>query len=315
LWIKRFFYVKNNCNLHPERGVRFVIIENYTVAPFIRIAGYAVRPPFILGERSLLDYILFYVQEGQFEIQLGGDLHILKEGDLCLFQPGDVHTIRGITPTINPYIHLDFFYNPLKESSFVTLPGQLDMAPYASYMQPRMHECQDLRIPFKLESAHSNKMRDLVLKMIECWQSQTYTGIMEANQLAHEWLTVLFKIYMKPQTVSVSTQPFLNWITSYFAFHISDPINVIDMARRAGLSPSRFNVLFKQHFGTTPYQYLLHLRIEHARELLNEGVSIQKVSEYCGFTDVHHFSKTFKSIIGTSPGTYRRNEKKEWSAF
>lgn len=284
-----------------------MILENYIVAPFIRIAGYAIRPPFVLGERNLLDYILFYVQEGQFEIQLNGDTHKLKEGDFCLFQPGDVHTIKGISNTINPYIHLDFFYNPLRANSFVTLPGQLDMTPYASYIQPRMHDCEDLRIPFKLDTAHSIKMRDLVLKMIERWQLQTYLGVMEANQLAHEFLTTLFKNYMKPQPGALSHQPFMNWITSYFAFHISEPINVIDMARRAGLSPSRFNVLFKQHFGTTPYQYLLQLRIQHAQELVKEGVSIQKVSEYCGFTDVHHFSKTFKSVTGISPGRFRKD--------
>lgn len=282
-------------------------LEDHTITPYIRIADYAIRPPFFLGERSLLDYIIFYVQEGLFEIQVNGQAHTLKEGDLCLLQPGDIHTIKGITNTINPYIHLDFFYNPLRESSFITYPGQLDMTSYASYMQPRLHHCEIIQIPFKLETAHSNKMRDLVLKMIECWQLQTYMGISEANQLAHEWLIALFKEYMKPHPGSISPKPFLNWITSYFAFHISEPINVSDMAKRAGLSPSRFTVLFKQHFEMTPYQYLLKLRIEHAKELLREGHSIQKVSEYCGFTDVHHFSKTFKSATRVNPGYYKRN--------
>jgi AraC-like DNA-binding protein len=79
------------------------------------------------------------------------------------------------------------------------------------------------------------------------------------------------------------------------------------MARRAGLSPSRFTVVFKRHFRMTPYQYLLKLRIEHAQELLRDGLSLQQASEYCGFTDVHHFSKTFKSVTGVNPGYYKRN--------
>jgi hypothetical protein len=114
----------------------------------------------------------------------------LKEGDLCLLQPGDVHTIKGITDTNNPYIHLDFFYNPLRESSFVTYPGQLDMTPYASCMQPNLHDCEALRIPFILEPAHPNKMRDLVFKMIECWQLQTYVGIMEAHRARMDYPAV-----------------------------------------------------------------------------------------------------------------------------
>jgi AraC-like DNA-binding protein len=281
-------------------------LEDHAIAPYIRNSDYAIRPPFMLGERNLLDYILFYVQEGQFEIQINGQLHALKEGDLCLLQPGDVHTIKGITNTINPYVHLDFFYNPLRESSFITLPGQVDMTSYTSFMQPRLHDFEAIRIPFKLEKDHAY-MRDLIFKMIECWQLQTFLGIMEANRLAHEFLTALFKQYMKPQPGSLSRQPFLNWILSYFAFHISEPINVSDMARRACLSPSRFNVLFKQHFAMTPYQYLLKLRIEHAQELLKEGLSLQKTSEFCGFTDVHHFSKTFKTATGINPGHYKKN--------
>lgn len=287
-----------------------MILEEHTITPYIRIADYAIRPPFFLGERNLLDYIIFYVQEGLFEIQLNGQLHTLKEGDLCLLQPGDIHTIKGVTNTINPYIHLDFFYNPFRENSFVTLPGQLDMTPFTAYMQPRLHDSGMVRIPFKLKTSHSSKLRDLVLKMIECWQLQTYLGVQEANQLAHEWLLILFKEYMTPQPGALPHKPFLNWITSYCAFHISEPINVTDMAKRAGLSPSRFTVLFKQHFKTTPYQYLLTLRIEHAKELLKEGLSIQKVSEYCGFTDVHHFSKAFKAATGVTPGYYKRNTVK-----
>ncbi|QHW31017.1 helix-turn-helix domain-containing protein [Paenibacillus rhizovicinus] len=282
-------------------------LEDYAVAPYIRDSDYAIRPPFFLGERDLLDYIIFYVQEGTFELQVNGHVHRLQPGDLCLLQPGDIHTIRGITDTINPYVHLDFFYNPLRGDSFVTRPGQVDLSAYADFGQPRLHDCDDLRIPFKLDTPSSGRLRELVFKIIDCWHSRTKMSIMEANQLAHEFLVTLFKAYMKPQPDSLSRVPFLNWITSYLASRISEPINVKDMARRAGLSPSRFTVLFKQHFNITPYQYLMKLRIDYAQELLQDGVSLQQTSDFCGFTDVHHFSKTFKSAIGVNPGSYRRD--------
>ncbi|WP_167859693.1 helix-turn-helix domain-containing protein [Paenibacillus cymbidii] len=281
-------------------------LSEHVITPFIRSADYAIRPPFFLGERNLLDYVIIYMQEGTFEVTIGGVANRVEPGDLCLLQPGDVHTIRGLDNTINPYVHLDFFYNPQRETSFVTKPGQLDMSAYASFMQPRLRDCEDLQIPFHINAPLKNKLRDVTLKMIECWQLQTYIGIMEANRHAHEWLTLVFKTYMKPQPAALASQPFLNWITSYFAFHLSDPINVDDMARRASLSPSRFSVLFKRHFGTTPYRYLMRLRIEHAKELLKDGWSLQQTSEYCGFADVHHFSKAFKSATGTRPGAYRK---------
>ncbi|OPA76946.1 hypothetical protein BVG16_17540 [Paenibacillus selenitireducens] len=282
-------------------------IEEFELVPYIRNADYAIRPPFLLGKRNLLDYIIFYVQEGLFEIQVDGDTHVLKEGDWALLQPGDIHTIRGMTNTINPYIHLDFFYNTQKKNSFITGPGQVDLSLHASFMQPRLNHCDGFNVPVKLELDQPQRMRDLVFKIIESWQLQTYIGKLEAHQLVHEWIAAFMKQYMISAPVRTQAKPFLNWITSYFAFHISEPITIHDMAKRAGLSESRFTVLFKQYFGMTPHQYLLKLRIEHAEELLRDGQSIKKVSEYCGFTDVHHFAKTFKAMTGITPGRYRED--------
>ncbi|MBO2945357.1 helix-turn-helix transcriptional regulator [Paenibacillus sp. F411] len=57
----------------------------------------------------------------------------------------------------------------------------------------------------------------------------------------------------------------------------------------------------------SPHQYLLHMRIQHACELLRQSDWTQEeIAAYCGFSSVHHFSKMFKSRMGLSPGKYRR---------
>ncbi|MFD2332700.1 helix-turn-helix domain-containing protein [Cohnella sp. GCM10020058] len=281
-------------------------IEQFDVAPYIRNADYAIRRPFFLGKRNLLDYVIFYVQEGTFEIELEGRVHALRPGDHCLLQPGDVHTIRGLDDTINPYVHLDFFYSSRRSQSFITLPGQIDMAPFAELMQPRLNACDAFDLPMKLAFKHPRRMRDLVMKMIDAWRLRTYAGTVQAQQLAYEWYAALVGEFMSsPQSASTDAKPLLNWMTSYFALHISDPITVKDMAKRAGLSPSRFNVVFAETFGATPYQYLLRMRIDHAKELLGNGYPIKVASEYCGFSDVHYFTKAFKSAVGVTPGQYR----------
>jgi AraC-like DNA-binding protein len=280
-------------------------IEQQDIVPYIHQADYAIRAPFWIGERNLLDYILFYVQEGLFEIQARGKLHILREGDFCLLQPNDIHTIKGINNTINPYIHLDFFYNPLRVKSFITLPGQLDMTPYLELMQPRLNDFAAFEIPLTLQFSQPQKMNDLLFKTIELWQLQTFISRMEANQCVSEIILAIIKDYMKPQPATLLAKPFLNWITSYISFYFSEPITIQDMAKRAGISPSRFQVVFKQTFGISPHQYLLRVRIDHAKELLKSYHSIQLVSEYCGFSDVHHFSNAFKKTTGFSPAKYR----------
>jgi transcriptional regulator GlxA family with amidase domain len=105
-----------------------------------------------------------------------------------------------------------------------------------------------------------------------------------------------------------SYQPeFLNWIVSFMSLHLSEPLRVADIARRAGLSPSRFSAVFRDRFGRPPHQFLLHLRIQRAQDLLKHtALTLQQVSDRCGFADVHHFARTFKKTTGQTPGSYRR---------
>jgi hypothetical protein len=50
----------------------------------------------------------------------------------------------------------------------------------------------------------------------------------------------------------------------------------------------------------------LRLRIEHARELLRTTDLPQRdIAQYCGFADVHHFSKAFKRLTRLPPGAHR----------
>ncbi len=98
----------------------------------------------------------------------------------------------------------------------------------------------------------------------------------------------------------------LGWVPAYLSYHLGEPLSVADMAARARLSPSRFATVFREDFGLSPHQYFLRLRIEHAQELLRTTDLPQRdIAEYCGFADVHHFSKAFKRITQLSPGDYR----------
>ncbi|MBW7457266.1 helix-turn-helix domain-containing protein, partial [Paenibacillus sepulcri] len=66
------------------------------------------------------------------------------------------------------------------------------------------------------------------------------------------------------------------------------------------------SALFKQRYGVSPHQYLLEMRITHSRELLQSSLLTQEeIASYCGFANIHHFSKTFKKRTGFSPGQWR----------
>lgn len=77
--------------------------------------------------------------------------------------------------------------------------------------------------------------------------------------------------------------------------------------RDTGYSDSHFRKLFLKQTGLPPLQYLLHLRIEHAKRqlhLYHEVRSIKETAYACGFSDPYYFSRMFRKQTGDSPEAY-----------
>lgn len=83
--------------------------------------------------------------------------------------------------------------------------------------------------------------------------------------------------------------------------------SIADIAEACGLSRSYFIKAFRQTVGTTPHRWLLEQRVQKAQELLRvPGRSITDVALLCGFADQAHMTRVFTSLVGVSPGAWRR---------
>lgn len=89
--------------------------------------------------------------------------------------------------------------------------------------------------------------------------------------------------------------------------HACEPLLIDDLARLAGMSRSKLERLFREHFGVSPYEQALRHRITRADLLLRTtSLSLQEIAERSGFTTVEHFANTFKQRTGSSPGAVRK---------
>jgi AraC-like DNA-binding protein len=248
-----------------------------------------------------------YVQEGEMIARVEGRGQRLRTGDFCLIQPGELHTLEGPAHTITPYVHLDVFYNPARERSFVVRSGRVDVSGLEDLKQPGLEEAVGVKVPTRFVPPHPAQFRDTMLKTIGIWQRSDFLGQLESHYLATGLVLSVLQGYSRPSSDSPDQPEFLNWITSSMSLHLSEPLSVSDMATRAGLSPSRFSQVFRNRFGRPPHQFLLHLRIQRAQDLLHHtSLTMRDISAQCGFSDVHHFAKTFKRLSGQTPGSYRR---------
>jgi|GEM_PF-2065172 len=97
----------------------------------------------------------------------------------------------------------------------------------------------------------------------------------------------------------------------YIENHAMANVTVSGIAQALDMSESHFHKLFREYTGTTPYQYLLNLRITSAQSLLvSTDHQIKYIAYTVGFNSVNHFIKHFKNAAGCTPTEYREQKQK-----
>jgi AraC-like DNA-binding protein len=96
-------------------------------------------------------------------------------------------------------------------------------------------------------------------------------------------------------------------VREYLESHLCGAVDLVELARVAGLSPSHFHRAFRVSMGAPPHRWLTGHRIRRAQELmLNPKKSLAEVAVETGFADQPHFTRTFSKAVGATPGAWRR---------
>lgn len=97
----------------------------------------------------------------------------------------------------------------------------------------------------------------------------------------------------------------------YTAAHLAEPLTIAGIAEAANVSVSECLRCFRQSLGTTPYRYLMDVRLAKAASLLTDtDMPVQQIAENVGFSTVSHFGKCFRERVGCSPRAYRLHKNK-----
>ncbi|MBI2217943.1 MAG: GlxA family transcriptional regulator [Candidatus Rokubacteria bacterium] len=94
----------------------------------------------------------------------------------------------------------------------------------------------------------------------------------------------------------------------WMAEHLDQPLPVDVLADRAAMSPRNFARVFARELGATPVRYLVQLRVEAARRLLEQtDKGLAQVASASGFASVDVMRRVFLRTLGTTPHRYRRH--------
>lgn len=92
----------------------------------------------------------------------------------------------------------------------------------------------------------------------------------------------------------------------FMQHHLNEPLTDEQLAADAGWSKSHYIRIFGRHFGKSPHQMLTLLRLQQARELLQDtDLTVREVCDCCGFHSASHFAACFRRETGYLPRRYR----------
>lgn len=97
-------------------------------------------------------------------------------------------------------------------------------------------------------------------------------------------------------------------ITNYIEENLDSSIKASDLAYVVKYSVFHFSRVFRGSFNRSPHEYVMHRRIERAKELmLTTDNSLGQIAADCGLADQAHFNKLFRKFVGETPGAWRRS--------
>ncbi|UJH67852.1 AraC family transcriptional regulator [Allomuricauda sp. SCSIO 65647] len=123
--------------------------------------------------------------------------------------------------------------------------------------------------------------------------------------------------FVLDRTLSNNEGQRLQTVFDYVTKNFQSEIRLVEAASLVHMTPNAFCRFFKQRTNKTFFQFLIELRIEHARQLLidRKDLNIAQISRRSGFNSITNFNRKFKESTGLTPSKYYQKMNRELPIF
>ncbi|HEX3359001.1 MAG TPA: AraC family transcriptional regulator, partial [Tepidisphaeraceae bacterium] len=157
------------------------------------------------------------------------------------------------------------------------------------------------------EKAHMVALFQEVLQALETPCPQR---LLQVSQRAMHLLNTPISNHQESWLTETDSAGKIARTVDYMKQHLNEPLRAATLAGVAKMSLPHYFALFKRVVGSSPIDYLIRLRMEHARRLLAEtSWSVKEVAVSLGYDDPLYFSRVFKSINQTAPSDFRARKR------
>ena len=272
-----------------------------TWSPYLRLAHDYRIPPMqrVYRKDRLGDYALHYFFSGRGEYHLNGKTYTIMPKTVFLVRPGCGYHFQLAAGAEIRMLNLHFDLNEIPES-------------HCPFPCPDVHS--EIKDPLPTDFPDFQRLSNypayeqVFFQLLDAADRHGAVAHLQSKGLLLEIIALLHADLnggQKSATVQ-SHQLAVDKAIEYIHSQVGGRPTLEKMAEIAGVSRALFCRIFRQATGATPQKYLNRHRIRLAStELLYSDTPIKDIAARCGFADVHHFSRVFKSFAGTSPAGFR----------
>ena len=160
--------------------------------------------------------------------------------------------------------------------------------------------------PFLIESTQNSQLKKVFAEAERRWKNKQVSYYPECLSLFYNLVAIMIK--HKTNYLNSETYQKIADAIQYLEAHFNDTdLRIEHLAKMSDISVRHFENLFFKKFASTPKEYILTLKTDYAKLLLqNTKTKINDIATELGYSDMYHFSKIFKSKTGYSPSEYRK---------
>ena len=239
---------------------------------------------------------IIYVKSGFLTVNISGENYIGKPGDAFVVSPGNLHFMGSQTGTVDYFT----FLFPLKYIAF------------------RSDDMLDDKLIEPLNSGHlmiSPEIKDTVKE--QCEQlARVYAAEIDKSEskitsqirkkiILLQFIHELWKKGFIVENDTTGRNTVEKEMVSYIQQNYMGKILLREFGEQFHLSEKYISRYFKEHFHITLSQYVTYLRLEHAKQMLQEtDISVTEVAMQSGYQNISYFIRSFKKTYGVSPLKY-----------
>ena len=241
---------------------------------------------------------IIYVKSGILTVNISGENYLGNPGDSFVVSPGILHFMGSQTGDVDYFT----FLFPLKYISFWT-EDMLDEKLLAPLRNGHLMIDPEIR----------DTAKDLCEQLAEIYMAKIAkkeSGITAQIKIKIILLQFLLRMWEKGFVIendksgrNTVEKEMILYIQQSFAGEIS----LKEFGEQFHLSEKYVSRYFKEHFHITLSKYVTYLRLEHAKQLLqNTDIPVTEVAMQSGYQNVSYFIRSFKKTYGVAPLKYRK---------